>query len=187
MVPPSNASLSSYNGIRTVLFPAAVLALEPGPYGVEVVDGGIHEVGLVGQDASLEVTGAGALHAKACAGEVGGTDISGLEVEDDDLEMDTRAKDTLQARKEDRVAVEVFPEVRPRLLGMDEAHFLAFLYQVGQNAEERSFFHIEVLDVGRAYPEGAFHLGGSLDYFLEVSFVCDVLSHSAKLRIIREF
>ena len=154
MVLPSIAFLihSFDYWIRTILFPAAVLAFEPGPDGVEVVYGGIHEVWFVGQDAGLEVTGAGALHAKARAGEVGRTDVGGLEVEDDDLEVDTRAKDTLQTREEDRVAVEVLPEVRPWFLGMDEADFLAFLYQVGQNAEERSFFHIEVLDVGRAYP-----------------------------------
>ena len=164
--------------IGAILLPAAVLALEASPDGVEVVYGGIYEIRFVRQDASLEVTGADALHAEACAGEVGGTDISGLEVEDDDLEVDARAEDTLQTRKEDRVAVEVLAEVRPRLLGMDEAHFRAFLDEVGDDAKERAFFHVKVLDIRRANPEGAFNLGGSLDYFLEMGFICNIVRHS---------
>ena len=166
--------------IRTILFPAAVLALEPGPDGVEVVYGGIYEIRFVRQDACLEVAGAGTLHTKSCAGEIGRTDVGGLEVEDDDLEVDTRAKDTLQAGEKDRVTVEIFAEVGPRLLGMDEADFLAFLYKVSNDAKERTFFHVEILDVGRAYPEGAFHLRGSLNDFLEMGFVCDVLRHNMR-------
>lgn len=36
-------------------------------------------------------------------------------------------------------------------------------------------------------PKGTLYLGGSLNDLLEMGFVCDVLSHSAKLRIIWEF
>ena len=64
--------------IRTILFPAAVLALESGPDRVEVVYGSIHQVRLIGEDTGFEVTGAGALHAEARAGEVGGTDVGRL-------------------------------------------------------------------------------------------------------------
>ena len=128
--------------IRTILFPATVLAFEPGPDGVEVVYSRIHEVRLVGEDAGLEVAGTGAFHPETGSSEISRADIDRLEVEDDYLEVDARAKDTLQVRKKDRVAVEVLAEVRPGLLGMDEADFLAFLYQVGQNTEKRAFFHI---------------------------------------------
>lgn len=90
-----------------------------------MVDGGIHEVGLVGEDARLKVAGTGALHAEACASEVGGADVGGLEVEDDDLEVDARAEDTFQSCEKDRIAVEVLPEVGAWLFGMDKAHFPA--------------------------------------------------------------
>ena len=61
-------SLSSYNGVWAVLFSTAILALETGPDGIEMVNGGIYEVRLIGEDTGLEVAGAGALHPKSCAG-----------------------------------------------------------------------------------------------------------------------
>lgn len=91
----SHSSLSVDYRIGTVLFTAAGLAFEASPHGVKLVHRGFDQVGLVGEDAGLEVAGAAALHAEAGACEVGGTDIGKFEVEDDYLEMNTRAEDSL--------------------------------------------------------------------------------------------
>ena len=118
-----------------------------------------------------------ALHPDAGTGQVGRADIGGLQVEDDDLEVNAGAQGTLQTGKQDRVVVKVLPEVRAGLFGVNQPYFLAFLDQVGQQAQERPFLHIEVLDVGRANPERLFHLRHPGNHFLEVGNVCDILGH----------
>ena len=177
------------NGISTLfqyrvgahILPAAVLAFEPGPDGIEVVYGGIHQVRLIGEDTGFEVACADAFHAEAGAGEVGGTDISGLEVEDDYLEVDTRAKHSLQPREEDRIAVEIFAEIRPRLLGVDKADLLSLADEIGQHTQEGTLFDIQVFDVGRPDPKILLHLRDTGNDFLEVGFVCDVLRHNTQI------
>lgn len=44
----------------------------------------------------------------------------------------------------------------------------------------KAVFDIEVLDIDRAYPEGALHLGDQGEDFLEVGFVGDVPGHVCK-------
>ena len=61
--------------------------------------------------------------------------------------MDPRTQCPLQSSKEDRVPVEVFPEVWTWLFGMDKAHFPALRYQVRKDAQEGSVANIQVLDV----------------------------------------
>ena len=95
-----------------------------------MVNGGIYQVRLIGQYTGFEVASACALHPEASTGKVGRSDIGHLEIEDDYLEVDTGAENALQTGEEDRIAVEVLAEVRPRLLGVDEAHLPA-LRRVG--------------------------------------------------------
>ena len=175
------------SGVRTEFLSSAVLALETRPNGVELVDGSIDEVGVVSKDACLEVACAGALHSESGTGEVGGTDVGEFEVEDDNLEVHARAEQAFQTCEEYRVAVEIFAEVRPRLLGMDEAHVTTFAHEVGQHAEEGPLADIEVLDVGCPYPEVFFHFGDSFYYLPEVGFVCDVLGHIYKVSLFQGF
>ena len=58
---------------------------------------------------------------------VGISNVGGLEVEDNDLEMNARTQCSLQAGKQYRVMVKVFPKVRAWLLGMDQPNLLALL------------------------------------------------------------
>ena len=70
----------------------------------------------------------------------------------DHFEMDPRTQCPLQSSKEDRVPVEVFPEVWAKFLCMDEPHFPALRYQVRKDAQERPVADIQVLDVRRPNP-----------------------------------
>lgn len=83
--------MSFEDGISTVFLPHTVFTLESCPDKVELVDCRFHEGWILCQDASLEVSGAGALHANAGAGKVGGADVGSLQVEDDDLKVNTGA------------------------------------------------------------------------------------------------
>ena len=172
------------SGVRAEFLSSAVLALETSPNRVELVDGSIDEVGVVGEDASFEVACACALHSESGTGEVGGTDVGEFKVEDDNLEMHARAEQAFQTCEEYRVAVEIFTEVRPRLLGMDETHVTTLAHEVGQHAEERPLADIEILDVGGPYPEVFFHFGDSFYYLPEVGFICVI---STKLVCFRDF
>ena len=57
--------------VGTVLLSAAVLAAESGPDGVELIDGGLHEDRIVGEDARFKIAGTGSFHPQAGAREVG--------------------------------------------------------------------------------------------------------------------
>ena len=146
-----------HNWIWTDVAALAFLALAAAPHFVELLAGGGHEGGVVGEDAGLEVAAAGRLHAHARAGEVGAAHVADGLVDDDDLEMDARAKGTFQQLGETRVAVEVGAEVRPRFLGVDEPHLHALAEQFGQHPEKRLFSfslkHVQVFDVGGANPQ----------------------------------
>ena len=83
--------MSFDDGITAVLFSRTVLTLESCPHGIELVDSCFHEGGIIRQDACLEVACTCALHADAGTGEVCRADVGGLQVEDDDLEMNPRA------------------------------------------------------------------------------------------------
>lgn len=152
-MPGKMGILSRQDWISTVFLSAAVFAFESSPDGVELVNGGFDQGGIIGQDSRLKVSGPSALHTNPCPRQIGRTDIGSLAIKDDYLEVDTRTKGTLQAGKEDRVVVEILPEVRPRLLGVNQANLLALLDQVCQDSQERSVFNIEVLDIGRPYPK----------------------------------
>ena len=73
------------NRIPTKIFPFTSLAVLPNPNIIELIHGLLDQLWIVGEDASLEVAGAIAFHADACAGEVGAADISHLTVEDQNL------------------------------------------------------------------------------------------------------
>ena len=83
--------MSFDDGSSAVFLPRTVFTLESCPNRVELVNCRIHKGRIICQDASLEVSGAGALHANASAGKVGGADVGGLQVEDYDLEVNTGA------------------------------------------------------------------------------------------------
>ena len=108
-----------HDWIPTELLSTALYAPEPRPYGIELVHGSFHKSGVISQDTGLEVAAGLAFHAEASTGEVGGADVCHLQVEDDDFEMDARAKGAFHARNELRIPVEVFTEVRSGLFSVD--------------------------------------------------------------------
>ena len=79
--------MSFDDGITAVLLSRAVLTLESCPNGIELIDSCFHEGGILCQDAGFEVTRTCALHPDAETGEVRRADIGGLQVEDENLEI----------------------------------------------------------------------------------------------------
>ena len=173
----SKVLLSVDNRIAAELLAGAVLTLETGPDGIELIDGRLDQGRIIRQDARLEVPGAGALHADSGTGQIGRADVRRLQIEDDDLEMDTRTQRPLQSGEQHRIAVEILPEIRPRLLGMDQPHLPALLDQVRDQPQERPLVNIQILDVGRPDPQRAPHLRHPRNHLPEMGFVCDVLRH----------
>ena len=80
------------------------------PDGIELVHGLLNQLGVVSEDAGLEVAGAISFHADACAREVSAADVGYLVIKDQNLEMYPWAKRPLQAVKQSRVFVEVLAE-----------------------------------------------------------------------------
>ena len=85
-----------HNRIRAHVAALAFLALAAAPHLVELLAGGGHEGGVIGEDARFEVAAAGRLHAHARAGEVGAAHVADLLVDDDDFEVDARAEGAFQ-------------------------------------------------------------------------------------------
>ena len=66
------------------------------PDAVEVVGGGIDQLGFIGEDAGLEVAVVVAFHTYAGTREVGGADVGGSAVENHNLEMHPWAESPFQ-------------------------------------------------------------------------------------------
>jgi len=148
------------------------------PNGIELGDGGGDELRIAGPDAGLEVALAIAFHADAGAGKVRGADVGCLEVEDQHLEVHAGTQGPFQAGRQDRVPVEILPEVGPGLLGVDQADADAFFDQIGHFAEEGAGLlaahHKDVLEIRRADPERRFHLPHAQENLRVVCFVANV-------------
>lgn len=170
--------------IRTELPPFAGLAVFADPYIVELAHRLLHDFGLIGEDASLKVSLAIGFHADARPGEVCAADIDLLAVEDYQLEVDTRTKHSFQPIEQDGILVDVFSESWTRLFRMNKANLNATLDKLGDERKKRflffSHFHIEVLDVCSADPEGVLNGDHTSEDGGVVGGVGDVLEHNAK-------
>lgn len=128
--------------VAAILFAAAGFTFESGPYGVELVHRSLDQLRLIRQDSGFEIAVIGPFHADAGAGEVRRTDVGCAMIEDEHLEMDAGAEGACSRPvKRGGVAVEVFAEVGPRLLGVDETHFLALFDEIGQEAQKGGLRH----------------------------------------------
>ena len=139
------------------------------PNRIELVHGLLNQFGIVCEDACLEVAGAVAFHADACAGEVGAADVGYLVIKDQDLEMYPWTKRPLQAIKQGGVFVKVLAERGTWLFGVDEPHLNPFFDELGQDRKEglhlRPDLDVEVFDVGGTNSKAAFNLGHMGNYF----------------------
>lgn len=146
----------SSNRVTAKGFPFAGLAVLSYPYIIELVHGLLNQIGIVGEDSGLEVAGAVAFHADACAGEVGATDVGHLAIENQDFEMHPRTKCPFQAFKQGGVFVEVLTKRWAWLLGMNEPHLNALFDESCQNRKKglrlSAYLDIQVFDVGGANP-----------------------------------
>lgn len=86
-----NNTLYLFDWVSAVLAAAATGAVFSTPDAIKLLTGGIYQSWVVGEDSSLEVAAVAALHAYAGTGEVGRAYVSGLEVENQHLEMDSGA------------------------------------------------------------------------------------------------
>ena len=87
---------SLYYRIRAHIPSLALGALAAAPHFVELLYGGGHDGGFIGEDARLEVAAAGRFHAHARAREVRAAHVADGLVNDDDFEMHSRAHHPFQ-------------------------------------------------------------------------------------------
>ena len=160
--PHRDALLSLFgNPVAAEGFSFALGTSVPLPDAVEVV-GGIDQLGVVGEDAGLEVAVVVAFHAYAGACEVGGADVGGGAVENHYLEMHPWAESPFQPAPQPRILVEVLAEVLTRLFGMKQPHIDTPFQQIIEHRQERhhipSSLHIQVLEVCGTNPQVVLHL-----------------------------
>ena len=87
---------SSHNRVGAHVAALALLALAAAPHLVELLDGGGHEGGFIGEDARFEVAAAGRLHPHSRAREVRAAHVTDRLVDDYDLEMHPRTHHPFQ-------------------------------------------------------------------------------------------
>ena len=147
--------------VRAEVSSLACLAVFPYPDFVELVHCLLHDFRDISQDASLEVSLIVRLHSDAGTCKVRAAHIHLLAVKDQHLEVDSRTKHSLQAVIQDRILVEVFPEVRPRLLCMNEPHLHTFSNELGNESQERFCFlahlNVKVFYVSSPNPKRLLH------------------------------
>ena len=109
------------------------------PDAVEMVGGGIDQLGVVGEDAGLEVAVAFAFHTHACAREVGGANIGGSTVENHNLEMHPWTESPLQTAPQPRILVEILAEILSWLFGMKQPHIDTPFQQLVEHLQKRHY------------------------------------------------
>ena len=151
----------SHDGVWAVVLAFAGFAVFADPDVVELLHGMLDDLRIIGQDARLEVTLIATLHADACPREVCAADIHILTVKDQHLEVNPGTQHSFQPVIKHGIPVKVLPEVRPRLLSMNQPHLNPSPNQQRNNGEKRLFLltnlHIQVLDVSRPNPQRALH------------------------------
>lgn len=124
------------------------------PKGVELIDGGFHELGVVGEDSCLEVATELAFHSDAGTGEVCRTDIDRLQIKNQHLEVHPRTQHSFQAGGENGIFIEILTEIRSRLFGVNQADAHATLEQSGNLSQQGNgavaLLHIQILNVGQS-------------------------------------
>lgn len=133
------------------------------PECVELIDGGFHELGVVGEDACLEVATELAFHTDSRSSEVCRTDIDRLQIKNQHLEVHPRTQHSFQAGCENGIFVEILTEIRSWLFGVNQANAHTPLEKSGNLSQQGNgavaLFHIQILNVGSANPQRFTHRG----------------------------
>ena len=125
------------NSIPAKILPFAVLTAMALPYAVEMVGGGIDQLGFVGEDTGLEVAVVVAFHAYAGAREVGGADVGGGAVENHYLEMNPWAESPFQPAPQPRILVEILAEVLTWFFGVQQTNVDTSFQQLVEHRQKR--------------------------------------------------
>lgn len=158
------------------------------PYLIELLHCLLHNRGVVGEDAGLEVAGVFALHTDARAGKVGAADIDFLAIEDEHLKVHARTERPFHPVDERRVLVEILTERRSRFLGVDEPYFHTPADELRQQFEKRHLhtilLDIRILDVGGADPERVLHVGAMQEHAGVVGGIGDEGEHRVCIKFV---
>lgn len=167
------------NSISAKILPLAFGAVGSLPDGVEVVGGGIDQLGVVGEDTGLKVAVVVAFHTHAGTGEVGGADVGGGAVENHYLEMHPWTESPLQPAPQPRILVEILAEILSWFFGMKQPHIDTLFKQLVEHRQKRhhvpSTLHIQVLQVGSTNPQIVLDLLTKCQHLCVMLLVCDVV------------
>ena len=114
--------------------------------------------------------------------EVSATDIHLLTVKHQHLEVNSGTQHPFQPVIQHGIPVKVLPEVRPRLLSMNQPHLNTPPNQQSDNRQKRlsliTHLHIQVLNVGRPNPQAALHIRHPCQHLVIMLCSRNVFNHS---------
>ena len=169
------------NWIGTEFTTFTGFAIPANPNIVELVHGLLNQFRIIGEDASLKVTGVLPFHPDACTSEIGTADVGKLAIENQYLEMHPWTKHSFKTIKQCWVFVKILTESWPWLFGVDETDFHSSLDQLCQNRKEwlclRADLDIKVFDVSGANPQASLDLGDTSEDFGVMRVIADVFQH----------
>lgn len=138
--------------VAAIVSSPAIAAKVAAPNGIELLDKRLDKCWVVSQNTVLKIALFLGLRSHSSAGEIRRTEIRLYAVNNDALEMNSRAEHPFHRRSKHRIAVEVIPPVRSGILRMDEPHLDPALHHPVQHFQERHHLastrvNIHVLDV----------------------------------------
>ena len=138
-----------YDGVWAEVLAFAGFAMLAHPNVIKLLHGLLDDLWNIGQDARLKVALIVALHADAGTREVSAADVHLLAVKNQHLEVNPGAQHPFQPVLQHGIPVKVLPEVRPRLLSMNQPHLNTSPNQQSDNRQERGEVPSSFLSLGR--------------------------------------
>ena len=146
-----------YDGVWAVVLALTGFAVLADPNVVKLLHGLLGDLRIIGKDAGFEDALIAALHTDAGTREVSATNIHLLAVKHQHLEVNPGTQHSLQPVIQHRIPVKVLPEVRPRLLSMNQPYLNPSPNQQRDNGEKRlrriTNLDMQVLDISRTNPQ----------------------------------
>ena len=156
------------------------------PQVVELFYGSIDKFWVIGEDSGLKIAAEGAFHADSGPGEVRRADVGGFQVKDHHLEVDSRAHDAFQVGHKNRIAVEIFAEVRAGLLGVYQTHTHTALQEACELPQQGNritiLLNVHILDISGTNPQRIADLRDTRNDFGVMLFVGYVLGEGGHVQ-----
>lgn len=157
------------------------------PKGVELIDGGFHELGVVGKDACLEVAAELAFHADSRTSKVCRTHIDRLQIKNQHLEVHSWTQHAFQISGKNGIFVKILTEIRSWFLGVNQSDTHATLEQRGNLSQQGNsavaLLHIQILNVGGANLQRFTHRGNPRNHLGVMLLVGDILNEWRHFKI----